>query len=375
VARKLLDEGDVKRAYRLASDVAGYGAAALAEAEFHAGWIALRFLGDAAAAERHFARMAQVVATPISRARAYYWLGRAYEAAGARGEAHRAYATAARYGTAFYGQLSLAKLGVDRLQLAPTPQPTTAEHAAFDGSQVVQAVRLLAAAGRKDLAATFFAHLSEKLDSSGSLVLLAQLAESIGEPRYTLLVGKTAVSRGFPLEAYAYPTNGIPQFQPVGPAVDGAVVHAIARQESAFNAQAVSRAGARGLMQLMPQTAKATASSYGLPFSAPRLTQDAAYNAQIGAAHLGELVGKHGGSYIMTFAAYNAGQSRVSEWVGRYGDPRSPQVDLVDWIERIPFAETRNYVQRVFENMQIYRARLGGGAARLSVERDLHGSG
>ncbi|MBD0275232.1 MAG: lytic transglycosylase domain-containing protein, partial [Acetobacteraceae bacterium] len=140
---------------------------------------------------------------------------------------------------------------------------------------------------------------------------------------------------------------------------------------SAFNAQAVSPAGARGLMQLMPQTAKATASAYGLPFSAPRLTQDAAYNAQIGAAHLGELVGKHGGSYIMTFAAYNAGKSRVTEWIGRYGDPRSPEVDPVDWIERIPFTETRNYVQRVFENMQVYRARLGGGAARLDVERDL----
>ncbi len=371
VGRKLLDEGDAKRAYRLVSDVAGYGPATRAEAQFHAGWIALRFLGDAATAERHFAQMAQDVTTPISRARAHYWLGRANEARGGRGDARRFYEAAARHGTTFYGQLALARLGADRLQLPSMPQPSATERAAFESNPAVRAIRLLAAAGKKELAVTFFTHLAERLESPASLALLARLTEEIGEPRYTLMVGKTAVSRGYPLEAWAYPTSGIPQFQPVGPTVDTAVIYAIARQESAFNAQAVSKAGARGLMQVMPATAKATASSYGLPFSAPRLTQDAAYNAQIGSAHLGELVGKLGGSYIMTFAAYNAGKSRVNDWVERYGDPRSPEVDPVDWIERIPFTETRNYVQRVFENMQVYRARLGGGTSRLDVERDL----
>ena len=147
------------------------------------------------------------------------------------------------------------------------------------------------------------------------------------------------------------------------------MVYAIARQESAFNPGAVSSAGARGLLQLMPATAKQTASSVGLPFSKARLTTDPAYNATLGAAHLGELVENFGGSYVMTFAAYNAGPSRVAAWVKAYGDPRDPKVDVVNWIELIPFTETRNYVQRIMENLQVYRARLGSPA--LTIEADL----
>ena len=153
------------------------------------------------------------------------------------------------------------------------------------------------------------------------------------------------------------------------PKVEKSVVYAVARQESAFNPEAISRAGARGLLQLMPTTARHVAKTLGLPYSKARLTSDPAYNATLGAAHLGDLVDNFGGSYVMTFAAYNAGASRVAQWVKQHGDPRDPKVDVVDWIELIPFTETRNYVQRIMENLQVYRARLGEPA--LVIEADL----
>jgi len=178
--------------------------------------------------------------------------------------------------------------------------------------------------------------------------------------------------RGLPVETLAFPTAAIPRSVKTT-SIEKSIVYAIARQESAFNPSAVSHAGARGLLQLMPATAKVVAKAAGMPYSLDRLTTDAGYNATIGAAHLAELVGGFNGSYIMSFAAYNAGRSRVSKWVQQYGDPRDPNVDAVDWIERIPFSETRNYVMRCMENLQVYRARLGEPA--LVINRDLNRGG
>ncbi|MET0314960.1 MAG: lytic transglycosylase domain-containing protein, partial [Hansschlegelia sp.] len=178
------------------------------------------------------------------------------------------------------------------------------------------------------------------------------------------------LNNGFAVDALAYPTGGIPSFRPVGPSIEAPVVHAIARQESAFNPTAVSHANARGLLQMLPSTAAKTAKNAGVAFDARRLTSDPAFNAQLGAAHLGELARDFDGSYVMVFAAYNAGTSRVTQWVQRYGDPRKPDTDPVDWVERIPFTETRNYVQRVMENTQVYRTRLNGRTSLL-IDRDM----
>ena len=167
-----------------------------------------------------------------------------------------------------------------------------------------------------------------------------------------MLVGKVASQRGFPLDLHAYPLAAIPDFTPVGDEVEPAMVYAIARQESAFNPRAVSSAGARGLMQLMPATGKRTAQRFGVGFDLNRLVEDPAYNAKLGSAHLGELMGDWKGSHILAFASYNAGGGNVKKWINAYGDPRQPGIDLVDWIERIPFYETRNYVQRVMENFR-----------------------
>jgi soluble lytic murein transglycosylase len=185
-----------------------------------------------------------------------------------------------------------------------------------------------------------------------------------------LVLGKGALNRGYPFDHYAYPVSGIPKYETIGPEVERGLVFAIARQESAFNPKAVSPAKAMGLMQVTPAAAKTITRRFGATYDAKRLLSDPAYNAMLGAAELGALVNDYRGSYILTFVGYNAGRGRVRDWIEKYGDPRDPKVDAVDWVERIPFSETRNYVQRIMENVQVYRARFGGGS-KLLIEADL----
>jgi soluble lytic murein transglycosylase len=190
-----------------------------------------------------------------------------------------------------------------------------------------------------------------------------------------LHLGKAALARGFAFDHYAFPSMGIPKYQQVGNStVDRSVVFAIVRQESAFNPKAISSAKALGLMQVMPATGKIIAKRVGLPFDQKRMLSDPAYNAQLGSAELADVIEAYRGSYILTFVAYNAGRGRVRDWIERYGDPRDANVDPIDWVERIPFSETRNYVQRVMENVQVYRVRLGQGS-RLMIEADLRRGG
>ena len=186
-----------------------------------------------------------------------------------------------------------------------------------------------------------------------------------------LLLGKGAVGHGLPLDHYAFPTIGLPDYRPIGPAIEPAVVYAIARQESTFNQRTVSSAKAMGLMQVTPAAGKYIANKFKAAFDERRLLSDTVYNVQFGAAELGDLIEDYRGSYILTFVGYNAGRGRVKEWIAKYGDPRDPKVDPIDWVERIPFSETRNYVQRVLENLQVYRVRFGG-SSKLLIEADLH---
>jgi soluble lytic murein transglycosylase len=357
IARKLLDEGKYEDAYQVASLHGAEGAAERIEAEFHAGWIALRFLHKPEQAAKHFAEATNIAGTPISVARAAYWQGRALEAAGAAGDARRHYQRAADKPTTYYGQLAREKLGLP-LELRRPDQLDAEGREAFEALVPVQALRLLGQIGETELAIALYADLARSFSDSAQLDALGSLAAEQNNPRAMLTVGKTAVQRDFPLDPYAYPVSGIPSFEPVANPVDPAMVYAIARQESAFNPQAQSSAGARGLMQLMPATAKRTAERFGLGFDVKRLTQDPVYNAKIGSAHLSELMGDWKGSYVLAFASYNAGGGNVMKWIKAYGDPRKPGVDEVDWIERIPFHETRNYVQRVLENLAVYRRRL-----------------
>jgi soluble lytic murein transglycosylase len=367
LARKMIDSGEHKTAYLIARD------AALptrdiykTEQEFTAGWIALRFLNDPQTAAQHFARIGVGSVNPTALARAGYWQGRAAEAAGRIQEARAAYRTAAEQSTSYYGQLARAKLGLARLDLSEAPAPRSR---GVERLEIVRAVQLLFDLDEREIAIPIFADMGENGDPD-ALVGRGELTARYGYARGMLLVGKAALNRGLPFDFYAYPINGIPSFSAIGPDVEKSVIFAIARQESAFNQGDVSPAQAYGLMQVTPDAGRYVCKRAGVAFDLNRMKTDPAYNAALGAAELGGLLEDFRGSYIMTFAAYNAGRSSLKKWIDRYGDPRDPKVDAVDWVELIPFSETRNYVQRVMENLQVYRARFGGGT-RLQIEADL----
>jgi soluble lytic murein transglycosylase len=365
LARKMIDVGDYRSAYLIARDAALPARDIYkTEQEFTAGWIALRFLNDPATASQHFARIGVGSVNPTALARAGYWQGRAAEAAGRTQEARQAYAAAAQQSTSYYGQLARAKLGMAQIELNGPLRGRGTQ------LEIVRAVQLLYALDEREIAVPIFADMGENGDPD-ALIGLAELAARQNDARGMLLVGKAALNRGLPFDHYAYPLVGIPQFRPIGPEVERSVIYSIARQESAFNPAVVSPANAYGLMQVTPDAGRYVCKKYGATFDLARLKSDSVYNATLGAAELGGLLDDYRGSYIMTFAAYNAGRGSVRKWIERYGDPRNPKVDAVDWVELIPFSETRNYVQRIMENLQVYRARFGGGT-RLQIEADLH---
>jgi len=368
ISRKMIDAGEFRTAYLIARDAALPARDIYkTEQEFTAGWIALRFLRDPSTAAQHFARIGVGSVNPTTLARAGYWQGRAAEAAGRSQEAHDAYAAAAEHSTSYYGQLARAKLALPQIELNGPP---TARGRAVERLEIVRAVQLLYELDERDIAIPTFGDIGENGDPD-ALVGLGELASRHGDARGMLLMGKAALNRGLPFEFYAYPVTGIPPFRSIGPDVEQSIVHAIARQESAFNPSVVSPAQAYGLMQVTPDAGKYVCKKYGASFDLGRLKTDPVYNAALGAAELGGLIEDYRGSYIMTFAAYNAGRGSVKKWIERYGDPRDPKIDAVDWVELIPFSETRNYVQRIMENLQVYRARFGGGT-RLQIEADLH---
>jgi soluble lytic murein transglycosylase len=366
LARKLLDTNEPRTAYVVARD-ASLPARDIykTEQEFTAGWIALRFLNDPNLAAQHFARIGVGSVNPTALARAGYWQGRAAEAAGRQQEARAGYEAAAAQSTSYYGQLARAKLGLPQIALnGPPGHPRNGERL-----EIVRAVDLLYALDERELAVPILADMGERADMDG-LLALCELTQRHNDARGMLMVGKAALNRGMPFDHYAYPVSGIPPYKDFGPEVEKAIVFAIARQESAFNPAVVSPANAYGLMQVTPAAGRYVAKRHGATFDLARLKSDPAYNAAFGAAELGGLIEDYRGSYIMTFAGYNAGRGSVRKWIERYGDPRDPKVDAVDWVEQIPFAETRNYVQRIMENLQVYRARFGGGS-KLLIEADL----
>jgi soluble lytic murein transglycosylase len=358
LARDLIDLGKYDLAYQVAVNHALGSPAKQGDAEFHAGWIALRFLKDAPKSVQHFEKLAAITEGPISQARAYYWLGRAAEA-GAKGDAQVYFARAAHYATTYYGQLAAAKLGQKNLNIA-TPAPTEADQSRFDGREWVLASKMLIKAGHAWRATPLIDALADNLTSPGELALLADMATAAGQSKLALQVGKSSANRGVEVGALTHPLGAIPEDTDLSSA-GRALAYAIARQESEFHVGAKSNAGALGLLQLLPGTAKEVAGRAGLEFSQVRLAADGGYNATLGAQYLSEQIDRFDGSYILTFIAYNAGPRRAEEWVKRYGNPNGKPIEqVVDFVELIPFSETRSYVQRVMENYQVYKWRLNG---------------
>ncbi|WP_100220931.1 lytic transglycosylase domain-containing protein [Agrobacterium albertimagni] len=358
IARGLADLGKYREAYRIVSRHVATESTDIADAEFHAGWYALRALNDPKTAGRHFARILEVSNRPLSASRAWYWLGRASEAS-KDGKAREHFARAAQHSSTFYGQLAAARIDRPGIQI-PYPRPSEAHRNRFSQRESVQAIARYEAAGHGWRAQSLYRALADQLDSPGELALLSARAEnSSGGHQLSLQIGKTAYARGIDVPALAFPVGVIPASANIAGS-GKALAYAIARQESAFNPAAISPADARGLLQLLPSTARGVAARHGIAYQPEKLTRDPGFNATLGAHYLGEQIDAFGGSYIMTFIAYNAGPRKVPEWIERYGDPRGKSIDeVVDWIERIPFPETRNYVMRVMENYQVYKSRLG----------------
>ena len=353
IARALLDRGEYEKAYRLCADAVTSSSPARVDAAFHAGWIALRFLHEPALAAPHFAVAAEAAETPISIARAFYWRGRAAEALGLTDNARGYYSKAAAYPIAYYGQLAARKLGANEV----TPR-RPAEAATGDArAEATRVVELYLAAGLEDFATPIAYAAAETWSDGGQLAAMANVLKAKASAATNVTFGKLATMRGYPLDAVAFPTFGLPQYQPLPGSAGRAEVLAVARQESEFLPRAASGAGAKGLMQILPMTAADTARKAGVPYDYARLISDPGYNIQLGAAFLGQLMAGEGGSLALAAAAYNAGAGRVAQWLAAFGDPRSG-ADPVDWVERIPYDETRDYVMRVMENYGIYQARL-----------------
>ena len=368
IARRLLDVGDTRSAYLLVADAAEPTKEnSRVERHFMAGWIALCFLDDPATAATHFARIQKVSSHPTSLARSHYWLGRVADASHRPDQAEAEYQAAGAASAAYYGQLARARLGLGGLALAPA---TAAKRAELEQQEFVRALEILYALNERPLAISLMAGFGDTLDDVGALSALGELAEQYQDARGMLNLGKAAIARGLPLDYYAFPVVGVPRYSPIGPGIDKAMLFAIIRQESAFNPADWSAAQAMGLMQVTPEAGRDTCKRFGCTYDVKRLRNDTPYNLQVGAAELGGVMQEYRGNCILAFAAYNAGRGRVSEWIARFGDPRDPKVDPIDWIERIPFMETRNYVQRVMENMQVYRTRFSNSEA-LTIDADI----
>jgi soluble lytic murein transglycosylase len=369
LARRLLDLGDAKTAYRVVCEAASPANPYYrAEWQFMAGWIALRFMADPSRALAHFVHVDDGSIDPIVLARAAYWRGRAAEEAGQFQEMRTYYEAAAGHPTAYYGQLARARLGLGAIELR-TPPTEPVQGVALE---LVRAADILYALGEPDLVAQFVADLAERSRDAAMLAGLAHVTASHNDARATLLIGKAALARDLALELYAFPVIGVPRYNAIGPELDRSVVYSVVRTESAFDQRDVSPAKAVGLMQVTPEAGRDTAKRFGVAYDWKRLVSDPIYNTQMGAAEVAALLKDYRGSFLMAFAGYNAGRGRVDKWVAQHGDPRDPNVDAVDWVERIPFAETRNYVQRVMENLQVYRARFG--VSTVMVEPNLQRS-
>jgi soluble lytic murein transglycosylase len=371
VVRGLLDRGDPRLAYRVAAHLGRPESENYrADQQFTAGWIALRYLKDPATAAKHFAQLEKESDHPITLGRAYYWQGRTAEAANQDAAARAAYEKAARFTTTYYGQIARARLGLKDLPLARPLEPTAAERTAFNKRDYVRALRLLYATDNRQHTIAFYDDLTDRAAEQSTILLLAAVAYEQRDPRGMVLIGKAAYDRGILIDTIAFPVFGVPDLPKDEPQADRALIYAIARQESQFVQSAASHASAYGLMQVIPPTARAISKRLGLPYDLGKLRGDPVYNARLGANELGHLLQQFNGSYILSFVGYNAGPGRAREWIAKYGDPRDPKVDAIDWVERVPFSETRFYIQRVMENMQVYRV-LFGDKPGFRIEADL----
>lgn len=370
--RRALERRDFETAYQLASRHGQQSGSDYTEAEWLAGWLALRFNNRPKTAFRHFVRLYDRVVAPVRQARASYWAGRASSDVGDQPGAIAWYRRAAIHHATYYGQLAAIELAEKRV----TPAPVVAsesEKAGFYARDLVQVASMLIAAGATNHLDSFLLALSDQAETAAEISLIADLAIAGGRPSLLAQVGRRAAFQGNVYSPAAFPLMRIKQLlQPSADSVEPALLLALARQESMFRSKAKSGAGARGLLQILPSTAKVVARRAGEKFDVDRLVSDFNYNALLGGHYIGSLLKRFDGEPALALAGYNAGPYRVSKWIKKHGDPRPDgRHAVIDWVELIPFEETRNYVQRVMEGYYVYNQHLASGNVALI---DYHGS-
>lgn len=374
-AYEALKAGKPKLAYELVKQAGPLSVNPLKEQQFMAGWLALRYLKDPKTAEVHFKAMRKAADGPLSRAKASYWLGRTAEARGNKAAADQYYREALQDPDTFHALLARQKLEPGRLIITTSPPkaPTDEQVRAFLSLDAAKAVVVARKAGLDiSIARSFLTQLRIALKSEAEAAMVAHLAESIGDTQSAVRTAKAAVARGQNLYTYAYPVHPFPSYKPLRKPPETAMLLGLARQETEFNTLIVSGAGAKGLLQVMTGTAKHVCRDYKIRCDTTKLISDPSYNAMLASAYVADRMDDFSGSYVLTIASYNAGPGRAKQWIREFGDPRDPKVDPIDWIERIPIQETREYVAKVLANIQIYRARLGEQQPALRLEEDLN---
>lgn len=348
-----------KAAYQIARNHGLTSGSFATDAHFLAGWVALRYMRDPNAAMEHFDKLLRVADSRTEQSRARYWIGRTYQAMGNQAKAKASFREASNNTTVYYGQLARELIGLGKKpQDINTETSSPAVQAAVSNDEVVRAFRIMSQAGSKNQLNIFFWSLANRFETEQELNAVAGIINDVAGTSWALRFAKACSQRRVDLDDWAYPIRGLPQWRQIGKPVEKALVFALSRQESEFDPNAGSSVGAQGLMQLMPGTANLIARQYRIPYAVGKLKSDPSYNVALGAAHLADLVDSFGGSYVLTLVGYNAGPRRATEWLQAFGDLRGGQVDPVDWVECIPFNETRQYVQKVLQNVQIYRSRL-----------------
>ncbi len=372
LARDEMRDGDTARAYQLAAQNFLVEGSDFADLEWLAGYIALRYLKDPELALLHFDNHRSAVRSPISLGRAGYWRGRALADQGDAEAAAAAFAEGGAYQTSFYGLLAAERAGLPADPRLAGDELSDWRGSELAGRDLFEAGLLLQASGQFSLAERFWTHFAELLTQE-DIALLGQAAMDVGQPHLAVMIGKRAATRGIVVPAPYYALHPLAEAElPMAREMS----LAIARRESEFDPVVQSGVGARGLMQIMPRTGQAVARDLGIDdHTTERLTTDPAYNARLGSTYLSQLAGTFGGNVVMVSAGYNAGPSRPLRWMDRFGDPRGRnEENMVDWIEHIPFRETRNYVMRVTESLPVYRARLGQEALPIPFSQELIGS-
>ena len=367
--------GKPKLAYEQVREAGPLSVNPLKDQAFMAGWIAQQYLNDPKAAEPHFQTLYKFADGPLSRAKARYWMGRNAEARGDAAAARRYYQEATADPDTFHALLARQKLepGTLAITIAPPQAPTEAQARAFVDLDAARAVVIAHKAGLDaTISRVFLLSLRQHLETEPEAAMIAHLAEAIGDTQSAVRTAKVAIARGQNLYYYSYPVHPFPAYKPLRTPPETAFLLGLARQETEFNTQIVSGAGAKGILQVMAVTARHVCRDYKIKCDLDRLLKDPSYNTMLASAYVGDRMRDVRGSYILTLTSYNAGPGRTRQWIREFGDPREPGIDPIDWIERIPIQETREYVGKVLANIQIYRARLGEEQAALRLVEDLN---